>query len=106
MGNVRDVVVALKGLVRNRGVRPGDKVTAEVTLQVVSKRLEEKTDLQRNYTKLLNTLEKREREVQIGVPARSTEVDATINLLRDGVKRLKVLEEELEQKSRALALAS
>lgn len=81
-------------------------MTAEVTLQVVSKRLEEKTDLQRNYTKLLNTLEKREREVQIGVPARSTEVDATINLLRDGVKRLKVLEEELEQKSRALALAS
>lgn len=76
----------------------------EVTLQVVSRRLEEKTELQRNYTKILNSVEKLEREGQESskAPTRSAEVDMSINILRDGVKRLKVLEEELEQRSRLL----
>lgn len=106
MESLRSAFDTLKAVIRNPSRQALDRLSADVTLQVVSLRLQEKTELQRSYTKLLNSLEKREREVQVGPPTRSAEVDVTINLLRDGVKRLKVLEEDLEQRSRAMALAS
>ena len=82
---------SLKAGIRNQGRLARDRVEVEVTLQAVTRRLEDKTELQRNYTKLLNSLEKKDRE-GTKVPNRSPEVDMNINIIRDGIKRLRVLE--------------